>query len=342
MRNGFLALVWLCLLGLSSPHANAAATKAELVLDKDSAKPGDTVLVGVRLTMAPRWHTYWRNGGDVGFPTKIAWELPAGVTAGEIQWPVPGKYFANTLTSYEYAKEVVLLVPLQLAASAPAGNHAVTAKVSWLECETGGSCVPAKQTVTATLKVGSESQPSATATQFADWQKLLPTQMPSLSATARWETPAGTNDTRALLIEWTTSTPKPDFFPYTGEGFEVAGPTEVVSQAGGKAILRKQVKKAEGEWPKQLLGLLVERADEPHPTGYEVNLVLSDGAPATKPTAAGKPTPWPSPAPRAASGEVTSFAHALVLAFLGGLILNILPCVLPDIALKIFGFVNQA
>lgn len=342
MRNGFLALVCLGLLGWFAPTASAAATKVDLLLDKDSAKPGETVLAGVRLTMAPRWHTYWRNGGDVGFPTKIVWELPAGVTAGEIQWPVPGKYFANTLTSYEYAKEAVLLVPLKLAANAPAGSHELTAKVSWLECETGGSCVPAKQAVKVTLNVSPESKPSASAAQFPDWQKLLPTQKPDLVASARWEAPAGTNDSRALLIEWSSSTQKPGFFPYGGEGFEVAGPTEVVSNANGKVVLRKQVKKTEGDWPKQLLGLLVERADEPHPTGYEANLLVSDGAPAATPAVAGKQATAASPASPAAQGEVTSFAHALLLAFLGGLILNIMPCVLPVIALKIFGFVNQA
>jgi len=341
MRIGFLALVCLGLLGWFAPPASAAATKVDLLLDKDAAKPGETVLAGVRLTMAPRWHTYWRNGGDVGFPTKIVWELPSGVTAGEIQWPVPGKYFANTLTSYEYAKEVVLLVPLKLAANAPAGSHELTAKVSWLECETGGSCVPAKQTVKATLNVSSASKPSASAAQFTGWQKLLPSQKPDLVASARWEAPAK-GDTRPLLIEWSTSTPKPDFFPYGGEGFEVAGPTEIVSNAGGKVVLRKKVKKTEGDWPKQLLGLLVERADEPHPTGYEANLLLSDGTPAAAPSAAGKQTTAPSPAPPTANGEVTSFGHALLLAFLGGLILNIMPCVLPVIALKIFGFVNQA
>ncbi len=127
MRNGILALLCCSLLGLVAPRAEAAATQAELLLDKDAAQPGATILASVRLTMAPRWHTYWRNGGDVGLPTKIVWELPAGITAGEIQWPVPGKYFANTLTSYEYAKEAVLLVPLKLAANAPAGTHEVSA-----------------------------------------------------------------------------------------------------------------------------------------------------------------------------------------------------------------------
>ena len=340
MRNGILALTFLCLLGLSTPRAGAAATQVELLLDKDSAAPGETVLAGVRLTMAPRWHTYWRNGGDVGFPTKIVWELPAGVTAGEIQWPVPGKYFADTLTSYEYAKEAVLLVPLKIASNAAPGSRELTANASWLECETGGSCVPAKGSAKATLRIGAESKPSVAAPKFTDWQNLLPTVKSDLTASARWEKPASTNDTRPVLIEWTTSAPKPDFFPYGSEGLEVAGPTEVVSNAGGKVVLRKLVKKSEGNWPNQLLGLLVERADEPHPTGYEVNLLLDGGAPAT--TAASKPTMAPSPAPPAASAEITSFGHALLLAFLGGLILNIMPCVLPVIALKIFGFVNQA
>ncbi|MEQ2009277.1 MAG: protein-disulfide reductase DsbD domain-containing protein [Limisphaerales bacterium] len=310
------------------------------MLDKDSVQPGETVLAGVRLTMAPRWHTYWRNGGDVGFPTKIVWELPAGVTAGEIQWPVPGKYFADTLTSYEYAKEAVLLVPLKIAASAAIGSHELTANASWLECETGGSCVPAKGSAKATLRIGAESKPSSSAPQFANWQKLLPAAKSDLTATAQWEQPASTNDTRAVLIEWSTSAAKPDFFPYGGEGFEVAGPTEVVSNAGGKAVLRKQIKKSEGQWPKQLLGLLVEVAESSHSTGYELNLLLDDGGSAT--TAATKQTTVPSPAPPAPSAEITSFGHALLLAFLGGLILNIMPCVLPVIALKIFGFVNQA
>lgn len=342
MRNGILALVCFCLLGFSTPRAEAAATQVELLLDQDSAKPGETVLAALRMTMAPRWHTYWRNGGDVGFPTKIAWELPAGVTAGEIQWPVPHKYFTNSLTSYEYAKEVTLLIPLKLAANAPTGSHELTAKASWLECETGGSCVPAKGTAKATLVIGQETKPSASAARFTDWQKLLPTQKTDLAASARWEKPAGTNDTRPLLIEWTTGTPKSDFFHYGGEGFEVAGPTEVVSNAGGKLVLRKQIKKTEGDWPKQLAGLLVEDSGAAHLTGYEANLPVSDSPSSAAPATTVKETAAPSPPLPAVKADITSFGHALLLAFLGGLILNIMPCVLPVIALKIFSFVNQA
>ena len=336
MRLRLCLLTVLCALQLLASHgAHAAATQVALLLDKDSAKPGEIVLAGLRMTMAPRWHTYWRNGGDVGFPTKIVWELPAGVTAGETQWPVPHKYFANTLTSYEYATEVVLLIPLKLAASAPVGSHQLTAKASWLECETGGSCVPAKGNATATLRIGTEAKPSSSAPLLVAAQKLLPVVKSDLVATARWEKPAA-GDTRPLLIEWTTSAKQPDFFPYGGEGFEVAGPTEVVSNSGGKAVLRKLVKKTEGDWPKQLPGLLVEVSETGHSTGYEANLLVGDTAASATPATA------PSTAPPTAKGEITSFGHALLFAFIGGLILNIMPCVLPVIALKIFGFVNQA
>ncbi len=336
MRLRPFVLTILCALHLLAPRAaSAAATQVALPLDKDAAKPGETVLAALRMTMAPRWHTYWRNGGDVGFPTKIVWELPAVVTAGDIQWPVPHKNFANTLTSYEYADEVVLLIPLRIASNALAGSHELTAKVSWLECETGGSCVPAKATGKVTLNISSETKPSSFAAQFADWQKLLPSLKPDLAVTARWEKPA-TGDTRPLLIEWTTSAKQPDFFPYGGEGFEVSGPTEVVSNTGGKAVLRKQVKKSEGGWPKQLLGLLVEVSEAGHSIGYETNLLIGDTMASALATEAGVATP------ALPKGEITSFGHALLLAFLGGLILNIMPCVLPVIALKIFGFVNQA
>lgn len=341
MQIRILALLLGCLFGLTASRTEAAATKVELLLDKESAQPGETVLAGLRMTMAPRWHTYWRNGGDVGFPTKIVWELPVGVTAGEIQWPVPHKIFANSLTSYEYGGEAVLLIPLKLGANAPVGSQEFTAKASWLECETGGSCVPAKGTAKATLQIGTATKPSAAAPALAEAQKLLPTLKPDLAATARWEKPAA-GDTRPLLIEWTTDTKHPDFFPYGGDGFEVAGPTEIVSQAGGKAVLRKQIKKSEGEWPKQLLGVLVDVSEAGHSTAFEANLLVGDAASGNATATPSGPPATRPPAQRTDSGEVTSIWHALVLAFLGGLILNIMPCVLPVIALKIFGFVNQA
>src|SRR5262245_5129872 len=85
---------WLiCLLAMAALQvtrsASAANTTAKLLLSDEVARPGQTVWAGVQLRMSPGWHTYWRNGGDSGAPTTIQWTLPAGVTAGPIEWPVP-------------------------------------------------------------------------------------------------------------------------------------------------------------------------------------------------------------------------------------------------------------
>ena len=235
MRHWFILLTVIGLLPCLTPRelrAAPAATQVALQLGSDSARAGDTVLAGLRMTMNPPWHVYWRNPG-VGFPPAIQWDLPAGVTAGEIQWPVPHKFITNSFTTYEYAKEVILLIPLKLAADLAKGSHTLTAKVSWLECVTGGQCVPQKTTVTASLNVGEATKPSTVAAQLAAVQKNLPVVKPDLAATARWEKPAG-GETRALLIEWPTTAKHPDFFPFIAETFEVEGPTTVVSQTGGK------------------------------------------------------------------------------------------------------------
>src|ERR1041385_7091729 len=90
-------------------------TQASLVLDAATARPGDTVLAGVQMRMDPKWHTYWTNSGDSGQATGIEWKLPSGITAGEIQWPVPEKLPPDDLTTYVYENEVMLIVPLKLA-----------------------------------------------------------------------------------------------------------------------------------------------------------------------------------------------------------------------------------
>ena len=88
MRRYFLALLVLC---LGEPLFGAVRTQARLLLSTRQARPGETIWAGLELKMPPPWHTYWRNGGDAGSPTTINWSLPEGVTAGEIEWPVPEK-----------------------------------------------------------------------------------------------------------------------------------------------------------------------------------------------------------------------------------------------------------
>jgi thiol:disulfide interchange protein DsbD len=323
---------------MTLPLAAQAAfkTEARLLLVNDTARPGDTVLAGVQLRMAPKWHTYWRNPGDSGQATKIDWTLPPGVTAAGIQWPVPEKLVVSDLTTYVLHDSAVLLVPLRLASDLQPGPLELKAKVSWMECEE--VCVLGGANVSATLTVGAEAKASKDAALIEAAHKRLPTSGASLSAQARWEA-GGEPDARPLLLEFTASEPATswDFFPYEAENLEIGGATERPSVDAGKVRLKKVVKKFDGEWPNQLAGLLVRAAAAGQPpTGYEVGFTVASLSP-TPPFAVGStaPTPTAEQGPR-------SLALMLVFAFLGGLILNIMPCVLPVIALKVLSFVQQS
>ncbi len=323
-------LFWVLIFFGTSLVAQAAKTEARLILPAETARPGETVLVGVQLRMAPRWHTYWRNPGESGAPTKIDWTLPPGVKAGEILWPVPEKNLASGMTTYVYHDEVVLLVPLTLADNVPAGPLELKAKVSWLECEE--ACVPGKADVKATLNIGAAAKPSADAALIETWKKRLPQNTTALPPTVWWEKQT-TNDTRSVIVEWSpvAELASADFFPYESSTYEIAGDTEMLPAVNGKARLRKIVKKLEGEWPGQLSGVLVQKTNSKEANGYEVQAPIA---------ALGKSNSAATIS--ASAGESKSLLGMLGLAFLGGLILNIMPCVLPVIALKILGFVQQS
>jgi thiol:disulfide interchange protein DsbD len=321
-----LGAAWFCLAGFS---AYAAHTQARLILAAETARPGDTVLVGVQLQMDPRWHTYWRNPGASGMATKVEWQLPAGVTPGVIQWPLPEKLPDEDLTTYIYTNEVVLLVPLKLAAELPPGPLDLKASVSWLECDL--QCVPGKASVQATLNIGSVTKPSKDAAVIESWRSKVPKSADGLSARAWWDKPA-TGNTRSLILEWNSSLAAAgaEFFPDASEDFEVQPATERVPAEAGKIRLRMEVKKMAGDWPRQISGVMIQQTGATR-SAYEVNLPVAASTTAETAT---------SPA---SNGVIAPPLWKMLLyAFLGGLILNVMPCVLPVIALKILGFVGQA
>ncbi len=330
--RSLLTLLIGALLCLGTSGVRGATTKARLVLAVESAKAGDTVMAGVHLQMAARWHTYWRNPGGPGMPTTIEWQLPAGITAGEIQWPTPEKFPADDLTQYIYGHDVVLLVPLRLGKDVKASALELKAKVSWLECIYEGpdaKCVPGDASISGQLRIGSESKPSAEAALIESWQKKLPQSGKDLSVPAHWEKTISA-DMRSVILEWTppASATNADFFPYESEAFEVQPQTETLSADAGKVRLRKNVKKLQGDWPKELQGLLVcQKEGEANLLSWEVKLPVTGSSSVTK---ASTPFSW------------ATLLSSLGFAFLGGLILNIMPCVLPVIALKIFSFVKQS
>lgn len=308
-------------------------TTAQLMLADDSARPGDTVMAGIKLKMPEGWHTYWKNPGGYGLATTIKWDLPPGVTAGDIEWPVPEKLPAADQTTYVYDGEAILLVPLKVAADVKPGSLTLSATVRWLECQS--ECVPGKAALTAKLDVGQDTKSSQYATALQAAQGKLPKSGDGISARASWENPVKDN-VRPLVFEWKSPVPANtvDFFPGPAPEYEVQPDAERVGGDAGVMRVRKLVKKLQGDWPKEISGLLVQKNGS-GTTAYEVTLPIgaSDSAGIA-----------PSNAEAPAVGAVGSDSlwANLLRAFIGGLILNIMPCVLPVISLKILGFVGEA
>jgi thiol:disulfide interchange protein DsbD len=305
--------------------ANGPHTQVKLLLESNPAAAGQELLVGVQLKMDSGWHTYWRNSGGSGSPTTIKWTLPAGVTVGETLWPVPEKIpETNNFTTYVYTNEVILLVPLKISSQAVPGPLKLGAKVDWLEC--AEQCVPGSAEVESTLTIAAESKPSKDSELLDAWKKRLPKPLGTMAAQASWAGPAN-GEQRTLMLEWNAN-PKTayDFYPDSSEVFETIGDPQKLSAPSGKFRQSLAIKKLSTTWPTNISGIVVEPGT--HSLGYEIKTSIENG-------------PSVSTA-QAAMAHDHSLLTTLLYAFLGGLILNIMPCVLPVIALKILGFVSQA
>jgi thiol:disulfide interchange protein DsbD len=346
-RIGTILAGWVCLAALT---ASAAHTQARLILSADTARPGDTVLAGVDLKMEPGWHTYWKNPGAAGYATKIEWQLPPGVTAGEIQWPLPEKLPPVEVTTYGYDDEVVLLVPLKLAADLKPGPLDLKAKVSWLECK--AACIPGNGNVEATLNISDQTKASADAALIESWKSKVPQTNGFYQFQAWWENVTN-DDTRSFIMSnWRGGADKNikfasvDFFPNTSDNFEVQAATEIISAYSADICLRKAVKKFSGDWPKEISGVLVLQMSNSR-EGFEVKMPVSDQAPAGETMSAQSPPESGTGFQPVQAGKMPAplsqpLWKMLLYAFIGGLILNIMPCVLPVIALKILGFVGES
>jgi thiol:disulfide interchange protein DsbD len=325
MKLGVRIAVLICC--LFSTTVFAAKTKVQLLLSADSAKPGETVLAAVQMKMPFGWHTFWKNSGDSGSPTEIKWTLPEGISAGDIQWPVPHKDVISAgdtkFTTYIFDHEAVLLVPLKIAPNISPGEKMISAKISWQECET--LCVLGTTTVSAKLNIGNDSKPSANLDLIQEAQKKLPQTNLNFSVTSSLEK-LDTNSA-SLLIQLSGAPGKAwDFFPYQNDALEFSGDTDVVPSGSG-LLLRKQIKKSGADWPKEISGVLVQLENDKPIAGYEISLKPTVSAVGSLPEVSAKKEPlW----------------LKLLSAFVGGFILNFMPCVLPVISLKVLSFVNQS
>ena len=311
---------------VATPHV-----KAELLLEKPSVAPGESFDVALRLRMKEGWHTYWKHPGDSGEPTAISWNLPPGFTAGDIQWPYPKKISLAPLTTYGYEGEVMLLVPFKAASDAKPGTTArVTANTFWMVCEK--ICIPEEVTLALDVPIGAgpvaPSEPAASA--FASTRAKLP--IPA----SDWNITASEQDKQLVLrIDPSTGVTLDrgvEFFAASGPLIEYSAPqtTSVEGEVVTMKLVRSQYLTGA---PKRINGiLLAANGAREGIAAFEFDVPFSAS------TAAALP---PTAAPATTAVPPTLLA-ALALAFVGGIILNLMPCVFPVIALKILGFAQSA
>jgi thiol:disulfide interchange protein DsbD len=261
---------------LATLSALAGHTRAQLVLAAETVRGGETVWAAIRLQMDPGWHVYWKNPGGAGMATTVEWDLPPGVTAGEIQWPIPDKAEEDGLITFIYETDAALLVPLRVDRGLAPGLIEIKARLKWLEC--GRQCLLGGAAVRAELTLGAETVPSQDAPRFEHWRQEMPLPAAEIKPSAWWEQ-EGTGDLRPLVVAWDAApgTAEADFFPDASDDYEIQEGQGGLAVEGERMELRKQVKRLAHDWPRDISGLLVRRFGSLR-QAYQVSLPVQDPA----------------------------------------------------------------
>ena len=331
MKQLFAALAFVVLPALAAAQtpftaapaqaAPAAHVKVELVSERDAIVPGEPLEVGLRMVHDPEWHSYWQVPGDSGLPTRIDWKLPSGWGAGPIEWPHPKRLPTGTLVNFGYEGETLLLVRLMPPPGlAPGQRVTLDAHVEWLECK--HVCIPGEAKVQLVLPVAAASQPSRWAPLFAAARKLLPQSAPT--------TAQATIEGDRIRLPIAEAVQRLEFFPLEEARVEPGAGQVLRSEDGAQALYLRAAQPVAADF-KTLRGVLV--ADGGPAKGGWTRSAEWSLVPGTVPVVAPPPD---AAAAKARTGAVSmSLAAALGLAFLGGLILNLMPCVFPVLSLKL-------
>jgi thiol:disulfide interchange protein DsbD len=315
---------------MAGPVVNSGHIESELVAQETGIAPGGTVYVALRQKIIPGWHTYWRNPGDAGEATKITWTLPAGWKAGDMVWPTPKTAKLGPLLDYAYEGEVFIPVPITAAADAQVGTTiSLTADVFYLVCEQ--VCVPEEAKLSLLLPV--------VAAPAADpkWGPVVGDVL------AKAPKPAGLKavfklDGQTLKLAVTGGPLKGAdmagayFFPYSPKAIEHAADQVIDRGPEGLTLSLKPGYDfvGGGTAPTEVAGVISTKAG-----AWEVT--ATPGEPPA--TAAGMGPPAGEAKPDKASGGL---AGALLFAFVGGLILNLMPCVFPVLSMKAASLAGHA
>lgn len=324
-------------------------TSVRLVANVASVQPGRDFTVGVLMKMEKGWHTYWKNAGEAGLPTTIEWKLPEGLVAGDIEWPLPTKHVeAGDVLTYGYTDETMLLIPINVAGTLSAASPlTLHAKVDWLECER--ICVPGESAVELSIPVSNAPPLPANAELFMRTQRQVPRPLDAssgITATAALKDRSveihivATGDRRLVR----TGEGVPDYYPEPVEN--VAFGRTSTEMKEGQLLIRLPLTTSEKiVGPKTLSGIVVYRFEGGARQAVRFEIPLTAEFCATL-VPEGTSGPAGSILDQSfvttGTGSSPSLILYLVFALIGGLLLNIMPCVLPVVALKVFGLVKMA
>ncbi len=324
MRVRIASLVFLAVGFWAAAHAAPVVTEhveAELIAARDAAEPGKPLVVALRLKAIPGWHTYWRNPGDSGQPTSIDWKLPAGFAAGAIRWPVPQKLPLGPLANYGYEGEVLLATDIAVPAGVQ-GPVTLAARAKWLVCNPE-RCIPESGDFALTLPIG----PGKPARWGAAFERI---NLPRAAPPAEWKLSAWRDGARVLLEVSDAQVRTLSFFPYEEGKVQHAGAQPLERTAGGLRLAIPLAEQPVGVLDRALGILVTEGA-----RAFEIDVPIAGAALASQPGAV------PQAKPGVVAPPSLGLALALAFAFVGGLLLNLMPCVLPVLGIKVLGLAKQ-
>ncbi|MCS3656152.1 protein-disulfide reductase DsbD family protein [Salinibacter ruber] len=313
-----------------SPHSEAT-----LVSEQDAIVPGEPLTVGLRLNMEEGWHSYWKNPGASGEPTSIDWALPEGYETSGFQWPYPHQIEFGSLISYGYSDEVLLIATVTPPDTLTPGTTATLGgRAKWLICEE--ICLPAHSDVEVTLPVAEEASPKpGRASAFEAARAKHPKRV------SDWSVGAGRSEGRYTLILGAPDGARPDlegayFFPAEKSVVDPGAPQPVTRNGDTYTIALRQSAYAQAP-ADRLRGVLVA----PEGTGWDpdgrvramqVDVPVDSTLSAADAMGAGA----------SSAGGGLSLPWALAFALVGGVLLNLMPCVFPVLSVKILGFAEEA
>lgn len=332
LRNLFLSLFAVVSIARAAPFVTDQAS-AELIADSSQIVAGESFEVALHFELQPHWHLYYQNPGSSGLPVEIDWTLPEGLTAGEIQWPAPKRIVLGSYVTYGYEDTVTFVVPITVDASYKAASAKLEAYVSWLVCKE--MCLRGATTFSLELPVGG----TAISADQTDLFKAAKLAQPL--AVAPWELIAqlDTEDKTAVISVGGASgaLPKELYFYAEAEGVIDPNAAQALEQlSADSAELSLSLDVAfQGTAVDGLKGILQSEAGS-----WLVNVPFITAA---APTSVGT-----QELIEVESGGFEQFLlnlglpGYLALAFLGGLILNVMPCVLPVLSLKVFSLLKHS